>query len=318
MAVTKPNVNTIWASGGVAIPVPQAKQAQGWVAEVPEYDLFNGMVQQLSQFQAHTNLNGVPNWDSVTAYETGSIVKSPVDNLVYQAAANNTNQPPVTSVGGAINANWGLVSTGRLLGVRVFTSNATYTPTPGTRSVVIEAQGGGGGGGGAPATGAATCAVSGCGGSGSYAKGRFTTGFSGASIVVGAAGAGGAAGSNPGGAGGSSSVGAIISAPGGTPGQSTTATAPPVTRGGSTTAAAPSGGNIESTVGAAGGGCSAITGPIGLYTPGANSKFSAGGVAQLPVGGPGAGGSGVVNLFSTAAQAGLPGGPGVVIIWEFN
>ena len=54
---------------------------------------------------------------------------------------------------------------GRLLGVRVFTASGTYTPTAGTKSVIVEAQGGGGGGGGiGSAAGGATAGNGGGGG----------------------------------------------------------------------------------------------------------------------------------------------------------
>ncbi|EPK0247844.1 phage tail protein, partial [Serratia marcescens] len=45
-----------------------------------------------------------------------------------------------------------LLSTGRLLNVKTFTTSGTYTPTPGTKSIIVEGVGGGGGAGGAPFT----------------------------------------------------------------------------------------------------------------------------------------------------------------------
>ncbi|GAA5785114.1 hypothetical protein [Chitiniphilus shinanonensis] len=61
---------------------------------------------------------------------------------------------------------------GRLIGVQVFSvpGTSTYTPTPGTASVIVESVGGGGGSGGVPATGAGQNALAGCGGNGAYAK----------------------------------------------------------------------------------------------------------------------------------------------------
>lgn len=41
-----------------------------------------------------------------------------------------------------------LLSTGRLLNVKTFTTSGTYTPTPGTKSIIVEGVGGGGGAGG--------------------------------------------------------------------------------------------------------------------------------------------------------------------------
>lgn len=207
---------------------------------------------------------------------------------------------------------------GRLIGTQVFSASGTYTPTPGTKFVVVEVQGGGGGGGGVSATGPTSTAVSGSGGSGSYAKARVNSGFSGVAVTVGAKGAGGVAGVNSGGNGGTSSFGALVSAPGGIGGQSLVAGTPPMSRGGSAYATPPSGGNIESRTGVAGGGCMVVTGPVGSYSPGANSRFGEGGSVGLAAGGPGAGGGGAVNLFSAAAIAGGDGGAGLVIVWEYS
>lgn len=78
---------------------------------------------------------------------------------------------------------------GRLLNVKVFTSSGTYTPTAGTKSIVVECQGGGGGGGGAVITGAASALSAGSGGAaGSYAKGRFMNIGSSYPVIVGAGG----------------------------------------------------------------------------------------------------------------------------------
>lgn len=103
----KPDVNTIWSSAGLATAISKAKQALGWVAEIPEYDQFNGMLQQISQFQQHVNQEGVALWDALTTYGIGSVVKSPVDRSIYRALnADLINVPPVAVVGGAVNANW--------------------------------------------------------------------------------------------------------------------------------------------------------------------------------------------------------------------
>lgn len=92
--------------------------------------------------------------------------------------------------------------TGRIMGVRVFTTSGTYTPTAGTRMIVAELVGGGGGGGGTPATSANQGASAGGGGGGGYVKKLITSGFSGQSFVIGAFGLGATAGSVGGAAGG--------------------------------------------------------------------------------------------------------------------
>lgn len=103
----KPDVNTIWGSAGLATAISKAKQALGWVAEIPEYDQFNGMLQQISQFQQHVNQEGVALWDALTTYGVGSVVKSPVDRSLYRSLnADQLNVPPIVVAGGAVNANW--------------------------------------------------------------------------------------------------------------------------------------------------------------------------------------------------------------------
>lgn len=98
----KPNVNTVWASGGLAVPVADAKQALGFVAEIPEYPDFNGLIQQISAFLKHVNQEGVPNWDANTQYYTNGFCK--VGPALFIAVANSLNVPP-PAAGGA-NASW--------------------------------------------------------------------------------------------------------------------------------------------------------------------------------------------------------------------
>lgn len=103
---TKPNVNTVWASGGLATPVTPEKQALGFVAEIPEYDDFNGLIQQISAFLKHVNQEGIPVWDASTPYFETALTKSPVDGEVYQVVNPSVGVPPVTVVGGAVSSYW--------------------------------------------------------------------------------------------------------------------------------------------------------------------------------------------------------------------
>ncbi|MDA6765413.1 hypothetical protein OSL27_16825 [Escherichia coli] len=208
-------------------------------------------------------------------------------------------------------------STGRLLNVRTFTSSGTYTPTAGTKFVVVEVQGGGGGSGGVPATGSSSVAASGAGGAGAYAKAYITSGFSGVSVTVGAGGAAGSSGGGDGGAGGTSSFGSLVSCPGGTGGGSTGSVAVsfPTSRGGSTETAAPTGGNIISSKGKVGAGSTVVNGTVGNFGTGAASPFSAGGTGGD--GENGSGGGGWINFVSQSARAGYAGGKGLVVVWEY-
>ncbi|WP_157661702.1 hypothetical protein [Burkholderia ubonensis] len=207
--------------------------------------------------------------------------------------------------------------TGTLIGFQRFTSSGTYTQSAGTNSVIVEIQGAGGAGGGAAATGAGQFSCGSGGAAGGYIRHRMTSGFSGATVTIGAAGSGssGAAGA----AGGNTSF-AGITANGGSGGASngpstSAATAP--SAGGTA-----SGGSIINSSGAPGlwcvGNATLAYGGIG-----ANSLLGAGGIEVAngtggAATGYGAGGGGAVIGASSGAQTGGAGAQGVVIVWEYN
>ncbi|MGH8384919.1 MAG: hypothetical protein ACRESJ_05410 [Pseudomonas sp.] len=213
---------------------------------------------------------------------------------------------------------------GRLIGVQVFTANGTYTPSTGTKSIIAELVGGGGGSGGVAATAAGQNALSTGGGYGAYAKGRFITGFNGASIIVGTAGTAGAAGANPGGNGGASSIGVLISAPGGlggVAGPATANTGPFVTLG-SGLSPTPSGANIAGYQGQSSSFAISISSSTAPTSNGGSGPLGSGGPAPTTPGaksgsGYGSGASGNYNFASKAADVGGAGQPGIVIIYEY-
>lgn len=223
---------------------------------------------------------------------------------------------PLRSARAAIGAE------GNLIAVRVFTATGTYTPTAGTKFIVVEVQGGGGGGGGSSATGAGQLSGGVGGNSGSYAKSRITTAFSGVTITVGAAGAAGAVGA-AGGLGGQSSFGALVTAPGGAGGASIAANTPPIIGSPSVNSSIASGGSISnhssgyatpallvSLVSAmpGSGACSLFgSGPVGSGAPGGG-----GGAANY-----GCGGAGALTGASGSGFTGGAGAAGVVIVHEY-
>lgn len=203
---------------------------------------------------------------------------------------------------------------GRLIGVQVFTASGIYTPTPGTTSVVVEAQGAGGGSGGVQTTASTQVTFSGNGGAGSYGRGRYTAAFSGVTVTVGAGGlAGLAAGGTAGGVGGVSSFGALLSAPGGTAGGAgaiiSAASQYSISGGGMSSP--PTGANLLSIQGA---------GSLGAFYGGANYGLG----IQAPTPGyfglgPGAGAPGKFSPISTAiSAAGVVGINGIVIVYEYT
>ncbi|WP_434626185.1 hypothetical protein J3P84_23450 [Pseudomonas sp. Z1-29] len=210
---------------------------------------------------------------------------------------------------------------GRLLNVRTFTSSSTYIPTPGTASIVVEVVGGGGGSGGCAATSASQYAASAGAASGSFAKGRITSGFSGVAVSVGSAGTVGAAG-GPGGSGGTSSFGALVSAPGG-PGSATGAaiSAQFFLVAGTPSGPQAGGGSIFNSSGEPGSvGFTANVGGNGGSTPYGSGGLGSGitGLSGSDATGYGSGAGGICRNASQAAIAGFPGRPGVVIITEYS
>lgn len=205
---------------------------------------------------------------------------------------------------------------------QAFTANGTYTPTSGMVYCIIECVGGGGASGGAPATGATQVSCGSGGAGGEYARGVYSAATIGASqtVTIGAGGTG--ASGTTGGNGGTTSVGAVITAAGGTGG----AVAGP--------AAAISSGYVAGGTGGSGGdlyipggigqGSSASFGTFFFPGDGGSTPFGMGpsgeaGAASSGIAGTGygSGPSGQVNNQSTAAQTGVNGKAGYVLVTEF-
>lgn len=233
--------------------------------------------------------------------------------------------PDKASHGQLLEAILALVDTGRLIGVKRFTSSGTYTPTPGTKSVVVEVQGGGGAGGGAATTGASTISAAIGGAAGSYGRGLFTSGFAGVSVTIGVGGVGvsGGAGSS----GGASSFGGLISAPGGVGAPVGLAGVPSGFTSTGFNSGAPTGANISSVLGQGGGSPAGLAGPLmSLGGVGGGSYFGCGGSGEngvtgtLPTAGvnPGSGGGGAASGNNSAiTKSGKNGAAGIVIVWEY-
>lgn len=245
------------------------------------------------------------------------------EELISVLAAANVVPDKATpnQVLAALNSLFGY---GKLLNVQVFTANGTYTPTPGTKSVVVEVQGGGGAGGGGAASTSTAGAVAPGGNAGAFGKGRITAGFAGAIVAVGAGGAG-AVGAN-GGNGGASSFGAFISAPGGPGGGVVSAVAPPSLQPTLLQTSVATGGNIFNTAGATGGAGQSPSVLSGMGGIGGASVFGSGGApVGMSTGAAANGRDGVAHgsagsggaAINAAATKGGNGAGGVVIVWEF-
>jgi hypothetical protein len=210
---------------------------------------------------------------------------------------------------------------GRLLNVQRFTASGNYTPTPGTNSIIFESVGAAGGSSGSVATGAGQYAFGGAGGAGAYVKHRVTSGFAGQAFVIGAAGAAGGAGT-AGGAGGATT---FLGTSAGGGGGGTPSSPLPASALGNSGSGTASGGNILNVNGATPAilvwNATALA-PAGL--PGSGSPFGTGGGATFsnsaapPGAGFGSSGGMSQTVPSSAAQLGVAGQPGLLIIYEYS
>ncbi|WP_407198964.1 hypothetical protein [Citrobacter portucalensis] len=202
------------------------------------------------------------------------------------------------------------VISGRLLNIVKMTASGTYTPTAGTKSIIVEAIGGGGASGNLTATGPNQNAVSAAGSNGAYAKASYTSGFSSVSVTVGAGGIVNGGGGGNGGNGGTTTFGSLLTCPGGSGSPVGIANAPPFNAGAAQPSGSPSGSGI-------------IFSNKGPFSPwptvvavGMASNFANSIVPEM--GSYGMGGDGVAIDVSSAAKSGNAGASGCVIIWEYS
>lgn len=312
-------------------PDGKVSLSAGWT---PDYELpsdnpnyrpvgraeMNGVINEVTEALGGVQLHGFATWQDIDGgWPSGAHVLS--GDTVYRSDVNNNTTNPGTG-----GAGWSQPFAGRLLNVQVFPTAGTftYTPTSGTRSIVVEVQGAGGAGGGSQATGASTVSTCPGGNAGAYGKSRIVTGFASVSVMVGAPGSGvlGASG----GSGGASSFGALVSAPGGQGGQSYTAGAAPVFCINNSAQTSATGGNIVNASGGRGQPSAATSVTFGGSGEGGASVYGSGGrgigVVATPTNGvagvaPGSGGSGGGGGAGAGATTGGTGAPGIVIVWEY-
>ncbi|WP_407229958.1 phage tail protein [Escherichia coli] len=212
---------------------------------------------------------------------------------------------------------------GRLIQCQVFKSSGTYTPTKGTRFIIVEIVGGGGAGGGCQVGYPNNAACGGGGMSGEYVKARVDNPTV-TTVTIGYGGTGASA--SVGAPGGTTSFGNTIIAKGGLGGNVLAeGTAPGVV--------GPYGAYIEpgftgaNIIGSGSGYNSPgvrFSGSLAIGGPGGDSILGAGAGAQAIVGeginanGYGGGGSGAcVYGGATQQRAGGSGMAGIAIIWEY-
>ena len=248
-------------------------------------------------------------------------------SITMPLAAPSNTRPVYMDSGGALSTEAGMTRLGR----QTFTGSGTYTPTTGTRAVLLRMVAGGGGGGGA--AGGTGSSAGGGGASGVFGEKWISsaTALTGGTVTIGAAGTGGANTGADGGTGGDTTVvinGITYIVKGGGGGSGDTAAAQGVALGGSWnildhndgdyTTGEPGGvgnnmgGNNFTVIGGAGGASF-----FGRGTPAVATK-TASSVAGNSAIAPGSGGGGAVMIGSQGTgAAGGNGGGGLVIIDEF-
>ena len=215
---------------------------------------------------------------------------------------------------------------GRLIGPpKIFTSSGTYTPTPGTKKILIEVQGAGSGGGGAGATSATSYSAGGNGTGGGYAMSLLDVAadkITSVPVTVGAGGLGGDGYPTGGNVGGASKFGSFITAGGGKGSLTTVPRDTAFTITGASGGIA-TGGNIINRQGDGSDSVICIGGLIVIGRAG-SSKFGAGGsgyaiwnIPGVNGVGYGSGGTGAAsNNSPDAFYSGGNGADGIVIVWE--
>lgn len=250
-----------------------------------------------------------------SALNAGSLVAQQTYQLVYNSNYNAWV---------LVNSSFPQEGSGGLQNVQIFTGNGTWNkPTNFTDRSYIEVWviGGGGGSGGCGATSAGQAAESGGGGAGGVGYKRINSAALGASetVTVGAPGAAGVAGNNPGGAGGTSSFGAHLSCTGGGGGNGMPSALNGTAAGGTPGVSTGSDIGYESSTGRNGlilsgiityagqGGGNAMAAPINTVAVGV------GNLGRFP----GGGASGSNNPQSQPARVGAMGASGLVIVKEY-
>lgn len=103
MAIIKPLIQKLWASGGAVVQPSDTKIETGWTAEVPPHQWENWIQNRQDQYLAHINERGIPEWDGNTDYlASGKSYTQGSDGVVYKSVASSgpatVVQDPTTDV----------------------------------------------------------------------------------------------------------------------------------------------------------------------------------------------------------------------------
>ena len=284
-------------------------------------------------------LNLVPG----TPAPTGTQSTPPTDTgyvalyvITIAYGATMVTNASITVAPGAPFIGGGSLLPGRYLGSQKWSAAGTYTYTPsvGTNRTVWQyVVGAGGSGGGAAATSSGAMAAGSGGASGALVRHEATSGFAGATIVIGAGGAASAAGYHNGNPGGTTSVtapGFTLTAPGGDGGWGILPQTVGFITGAGICGPVGTGGNIVNAPGNQGGAAFGMMGGGSFqlisgqggpspFGPGASQVGSTtNGLAGIAPGSGGSGGASGGTGAGGAATAGGAGADGYVVVLEYT
>lgn len=92
MAITKPDMQNIWAEAGAISVPPSADISEGWVVEKPPFEEANFVENRQDNGIAYLFQEGIAEWDNLTEYQLNSLVK--YNGVVYKSSGTNTNKQP--------------------------------------------------------------------------------------------------------------------------------------------------------------------------------------------------------------------------------
>lgn len=94
--IQKPDMSSVWASGGAILTPSTAKIETGWTAEIPPHQWENYVQNRQDNAIAYLFQKGIPEWDATTEYQAN---KSFVQyaGVIYKAKTLNTNKQPNTN-----------------------------------------------------------------------------------------------------------------------------------------------------------------------------------------------------------------------------
>lgn len=297
--------------------------AIGGGANVTSQTDYEALAALITGFQSgkasSAQINKALRQSSVMSYVLAQFIS---DSASVDVLDNGTPATILANMKAAMTA----LTPGRLLGVQKLTGSGTYTPTPGTKKIIVELVGGGGAGGGAYA-GSNTTSSSGAGGSsGAYGKALLTTLAASVNYAVGG---GGVAHSGGKGSDGGATTFGSLSVSGGLGGRASSysgaSTYTDVTSGTSNFVGdfieAITGGYssiglmLSSTFCFGGGGGHSKIGTGGAVS-GLNTAGSSSAGASPSATNYGAGGGGGVSTSATAVPGGN-GADGIILVWEY-